>query len=59
MSEHLGVDVTRWWLPDEESHPRIIRALRDFVLNRATRPRDTTSEDVNSMNGFFRTLNIE
>ena len=29
MSDLWGVDVTHWWLPNDEGYPPILRALRD------------------------------
>ena len=35
MSDLWGVDVTHWWLPNDEDYPPVIRALRDFINFRA------------------------
>ena len=35
MSDIWGVDVTGWWLPNDEGYPPVLRALRDFIDFRA------------------------
>ncbi|CAK4031833.1 Adhesion and hyphal regulator 1 [Lecanosticta acicola] len=59
MTELWGEDVSRWWLPNEESYPSTIRTIREFVEYRATRPTDMWTTDIRNMKGMFRNLNIE
>lgn len=59
MTELWGEDVSRWWLPNDESYPSTIRIIREFVEYRATRPTDTWTTDIRDMKGMFRSLNLE
>lgn len=59
MTDLWGVDVTHWWLPNDESYPSTIRALREFVEYRATRPSDAWTTGISNMSGVFRTLGID
>ena len=58
MSDLWGVDVTHWWLPNDEGFPDIIRSIRDFIEYRARLPADTWGADVRDMNGIFRALDL-
>ncbi|OCL02839.1 hypothetical protein AOQ84DRAFT_303910 [Glonium stellatum] len=58
MTEEWGVDVTRWWFPNDEGCPPIIRSIKDFIEDRTTVPRDQTSEDLRDMKGLFSSLSI-
>lgn len=58
MSELWGDDVTRWWLPNDEGYPPMVRAIREFVEYRARLPSDAWGADVRDMNGIFRTMNV-
>ncbi|KAI9710342.1 MAG: hypothetical protein M1820_002837 [Bogoriella megaspora] len=62
MSQHWGVDVTDWWLPNNEGHPPILRLIREFLkdrMNAMNAPKDQFSQDVRDINGIFSTLNID
>ncbi|GAB7334437.1 hypothetical protein MBLNU13_g06440t1 [Cladosporium sp. NU13] len=62
MSDLWGVDVTGWWLPNDEGYPPVLRALRDFIDFRAmsaAKEPDAKDVDVRDMAGIFRTMNIE
>ena len=57
MSSVWGVDVTRWWLPDNMGYPTPIREVQDFIAYRArlppSRPPDTTDAHVQDMSRIF------
>jgi hypothetical protein len=57
MTEEWGIDVTRWWLPDEDCPP-IIRAIKDFSHERTMEPKDQSSEDLRDMKGMFKGLTL-
>ena len=62
MSDLWKVDVTQWWLPNNEGYPPIIRALRDFIDFRAMsagKQPDAKDASVRDMIGIFKTMNIE
>lgn len=62
MSDLWGVDVTHWWLPNDEGYPPVLRALRDFIDFRAmsaAREPDAKDADVRDMAGIFKTMTIE
>jgi hypothetical protein len=62
MSDLWGVDVTGWWLPNDEGYPPVLRALRDFIDFRAmsaAKEPDAKDVDVRDMAGIFRTMSIE
>lgn len=58
MSDAWGVDVTRWWLPDDEGYAPILRAIREFVEYRTMPARDRASEELRDMSGIFESLNL-
>lgn len=58
MSEQWGEDVSRWWLPNDEGYPTIIRAIRDFIEYRASNPTDPFGLQVSEMSGIFRDMNV-
>lgn len=58
FTEAWGVDVTHWWLPNDEMCPPIIRAVKDFIEERTTQPKDQTSEDLRIMKGIFSSLSL-
>ena len=51
-------EVREWWLPSDESYPRILRSIRSFVEERATQPRDSPSSDVHNMHGIFKAMKL-
>jgi hypothetical protein len=59
MSRLWGVDVTHWWLPNEEDYPPILQATREFIKDRTAAPKDPFGQDVRDINGIFSTLNID
>jgi len=58
MTDLWGVDVTHWWLPNDEGYPSTIRALRDFIEYRARMPTDAWGADVSEMSGIFRGMQV-
>jgi hypothetical protein len=61
MSDLWGVDVTHWWLPNDEGYPPILRALRDFIDFRAinaAKELQAKDADVRDMAGIFKTMSI-
>lgn len=59
MSEAWDVDVTHWWLPNDEGYPPVVRAIREFIEYRARLPEDTMSAHVRDMSGIFRSLDLD
>lgn len=62
MSDLWGVDVTHWWLANDEGYPPVLRALRDFIDFRAmsaAKEPDAKDADVRDMAGIFKTMSIE
>ena len=51
-------EIIRWWLPDEEGYPSIIRSIRTFIEERTLEPRNQSSEDVRNMKGVFSKMSI-
>jgi hypothetical protein len=60
VSSIWGVDVTRWWLPDDEGYPISIREVRDFIAYRAranpSPPTRTIDPHVQEMGGIFQKM---
>jgi hypothetical protein len=48
-----------WWLPNDESYPPIIRALRRFVEERTSEARDVPAEDLRDMKAIFSLLKLD
>jgi hypothetical protein len=60
MSDHWGLDLTHWWLPDNEEFPRMLRTIRSLVLDRSEGPpKDKVSEDLRDMRGIFFSLSLD
>ena len=62
MSDIWNVDVTNWWLPNNEGYPPMIRALRDFIDFRTTSAEmqpDSKDLSVRDMAGIFKTMSLE
>jgi hypothetical protein len=59
MQEAWNIDISRWWLPDLDTCPPMIRQVREFAQERASLPKDQTSEDLRVMKGIFRNLSLE
>lgn len=58
MGQFWEVDVSDWWLPNEEGRPQIIRQIREWTDVRVTSPRGTKEEDLLEMRGVFSTLSL-
>jgi hypothetical protein len=56
LSKAWNVDVTEWWLPNDEGYPDIIRAIREFVHYRASVPKDSIEAAVRDMTGILPSL---
>lgn len=48
-----------WWLPSDEAYPPIIRAIRKFVEERSSAPKDVPAEDLRDMKNIFASMNLE
>ena len=60
LSGEWGIDVTEWWLPNsEDTQPHVIRAIREFVAYRATRPKDEMDMRVRDMTNIFGKVEVE
>ena len=60
MAENWSMpSIHQWWLPDDIGYPPIIRAIRAFIEERTTRPRNQEGEDVRSMKAMFSKLNFD
>ncbi|KAL8935439.1 MAG: hypothetical protein Q9216_005421 [Gyalolechia sp. 2 TL-2023] len=52
--------IHRWWLPNEEGCPAIIRSIRDFTEERSSKTGgQPISEDIRNMKGLLEKLNIQ
>ena len=51
--------IHRWWLPDEESCPPIIRAMRTFTEERTLKPRSQLGEDIRAMKAVFSRFSLD
>ena len=52
-------EINHWWLPHEERFHPILKAIRAFSKERASRPSDDHQEDIRDMKAIFSKLNIE
>jgi hypothetical protein len=59
MSEAWGVDVTHWWLPNDDGFLPILQQIRAFIEYRTTPPKDRTGERLREMAGIFETLKLD
>ncbi|GAB7357660.1 hypothetical protein MBLNU459_g0152t2 [Dothideomycetes sp. NU459] len=59
MTGIWGVDVTRWWLPNDEGYPPILQSIREFSDYRARIPEDTVATDLRDMKGLFNALSLD
>jgi hypothetical protein len=50
-----GVDLSNWWLPNEEGCPPVIRQIRNFITST---PNDATGEDLRDLKGIFASLSL-
>ncbi|KAK8244426.1 hypothetical protein HDK77DRAFT_370449 [Phyllosticta capitalensis] len=58
MSHAFQIDVSRWWLPNDEGLPNIIRRIRAFTEERSTPPPDQTRQDLQNMKGIFDKMEL-
>ncbi|KAI4844912.1 hypothetical protein E4T44_05924 [Aureobasidium sp. EXF-8845] len=58
MTRIWGVDVMRWWLPNDAGYFPVLQAIRDLTDYRAPIPQDTTETDLRDMKGLFSTLRL-
>lgn len=58
MSEAWGVDVTHWWLPNDDGFLPILQHVRSFIEYRTTPTKDRNSERLREMAGIFETLRL-
>lgn len=59
MTGVWGVDVMRWWLPNDEGYFPILQAVREFIDYRARVPQDTVQSDLRDMKGLFKALQLD
>lgn len=59
MTGVWGVDVMRWWLPNDEGFFPILQAVRGFIEYRARVPQDTVQSDLRDMKGLFSALQLD
>jgi hypothetical protein len=59
MSEAWGVDVTHWWLPNDDGFLPILQQIRAFIEYRTTPPKDRSGERLREMAGIFETLKLD
>ncbi|KAF2145208.1 uncharacterized protein K452DRAFT_244963 [Aplosporella prunicola CBS 121167] len=58
MSETWNADVSRWWLPEDEGYPPIIKSIRGFIEDRTVNPSDQEKQDLRDMKGLFNELSL-
>ena len=56
LSHQWNVDLSDWWLPNDEGRPPIIRHIREFIADRTATPRHSKEEDVLEMKGLYNSL---
>ena len=49
----------RWWLPNDENYPPIIRSIRKFVEERTSPAKNVPAEDLRDMKAIFASLNLD
>ncbi|KAL8902790.1 MAG: hypothetical protein Q9207_004380 [Kuettlingeria erythrocarpa] len=54
-------DIRRWWLPNDEGYPPLVRSIRSFTEDRTPKPADQRepTEAVRTMKGLFDKLNFK
>jgi hypothetical protein len=52
-------EINRWWLPNEEGYPEIIREVRSMTEERTTHARDNFRENVRDMRTIFWKLSLD
>lgn len=67
MTDTWGIDVSEWWLPNQEGQTPFIKAIQEFTRHRdtfrATAPKDRVhddgfSDEVKEMTGIFTSLEL-
>jgi len=58
MGAQWHVDLSEWWLPNDESTPPIIRHIREFIADRNAKPRVAQDEDILEMKGLYNALSL-
>ncbi|KAF2721947.1 hypothetical protein K431DRAFT_62442 [Polychaeton citri CBS 116435] len=56
MTDIWAIDVTHWWLPDNDAFPLPVRRIREFIESRF---KEQTPTSVSEMSGIFKTLNVD
>ncbi|KAG9946881.1 hypothetical protein KCU98_g18318, partial [Aureobasidium melanogenum] len=59
MTGVWGVDVMRWWLPNDEGYHPMLQAVREFIDYRARVPQDNVQSDLRDMKGLFKALQLD
>ncbi|KAK2811673.1 hypothetical protein FQN50_002018 [Emmonsiellopsis sp. PD_5] len=52
-------EVAHWWLPNDEGYPSLIREIREWTNERATKPRDAFREDLRDLKTMFWRMNVD
>ena len=61
MSQLWGLpDILKWWLPNDEGYPSIVRNIRSFITERqeTTLPRTQEVDDVQNLKTIFSKMNF-
>ncbi|KAK8185695.1 hypothetical protein BC567DRAFT_154567 [Phyllosticta citribraziliensis] len=58
MANAWQIDVSRWWLPNDEGLSDIVRQIRAFTEERSGIPPDQTGKDLQNMKGLFETMEL-
>ena len=49
----------RWWLPNDEDYPPIIRSIRNFVEERTSKAKNLPEEDLRDMKAIFSAMKLD
>ncbi|RAH40541.1 Zn(II)2Cys6 transcription factor [Aspergillus brunneoviolaceus CBS 621.78] len=52
-------EIDRWWLPNDENYPDLVREVRAMTEERITHPRDHFREDVRDMKALFWNISLD
>jgi hypothetical protein len=55
MEQLWGIDLSEWWLPNQEGQPPMVRHIRNFIT---TKPVDEKGEDLRDMKGILMALSL-
>jgi hypothetical protein len=58
ITAQWGIDVSDWWLPNDESRPPVVRLIREFIAERAKMKMDDKSTNLREMRGIFSTMSL-